>query len=159
MNRHVHNKDLFLVRATYIGFVYAVIRSGSFPYPKTTARTEAKIWPSASYKTSRHHSAQATPVMPTSTEFTPVVPASTESEFALGQFHFVLLIHGVLHRSPMHRTVILQSHMDNQKSIQDIRKKILVSSEARANMATCEELIMTRFVSCSSIHCSTLKHM
>jgi hypothetical protein len=127
MNRHVHNKDLFLVRATYIGFVYAVIRSGSFPYPKTTARTEAKIWPSASYKTSRHHSAQATPVMPTSTEFTPVVPASTESEFALGQFHFVLLIHGVLHRSPMHRTVIIQSHMDNQKSIQNIRKTKFLS--------------------------------
>ena len=36
-------------------------------------------------------------------------------------------------------------------------KKFLVSSEARANMATCEyELIMTSSVSCSSIHSSTL---
>ena len=115
----------FLVHATYIGFVYAVIRSGSFPYPKTTARTEAKIWPSASYKTSRHHSAQATPFMPTSTEFMPVVPASTESEFALGHFHFVLLIHWVLHRSPMHRTVTLYQSWITRSQLINIGKQIL----------------------------------
>ena len=117
--------------------VSVVIRSGSFPYPKTTARTEAKIWPSASYKTSRHHSAQATPVMPSSTEFMPVVPASTESEFALGHFHFVLLIHWVLHRSPMHRTVTLYQSWITRSQLINIGKKNLVSSEARANMARC----------------------
>ena len=95
MKQHVHNKVLLFWCMRLALDRICSDKERELPLPQNYCTHRGNKSGSCQLKTSRHRGAQVTPVM----------PASTESEFALKHFHFVLLTHGVLHRSPMHRTV------------------------------------------------------